>query len=454
MSSISTTRSHRSIVLQALPISIYSFISSFDRFFLFLKYNDVSLFVLGFILFISCFLMSGYVVPFSFIIGNSRKRKIPHTLVFIDAVLCLHRVFTFYEIGEGFRKKLKCFLVLAIFSSVPFAIVLIVYMGLYISFRIFPTSTVNEMIDSILQSYIISLTVKMTLVVFTICGYLLILCSIKKQMANSTVATPRSHKTIVLQALPISIYSLIASFDRFFFFLNFENMHLLIFGSILFLASIFASGYVVPISFIIGNSQKRKMFLYIIRLDIKKQMADSTVATSRSHKTIVLQALPISIYSFFASFDRFFFFLNIDGLHLLLLGSNLFLASIFAAGYVVPMSFIIGNSQKREIFLYIIRILAFATFLSIPVAMMLIIYMGLYIADKIVPSMAFNTTSEDMIQPYYVAYTFKMTLVVFTICGYLFILWNIKKETSNSSKFKKERRLTFSAIVPFVVVTQ
>ncbi|CAD6198657.1 unnamed protein product [Caenorhabditis auriculariae] len=54
-------------------------------------------------------------------------------------------------------------------------------------------------------------------------------------------------------------------------------------GATLYLLSILMSAYVVPISFLIGNSQKRKMFLSLIRLDFmrnSKVHAESPATTN------------------------------------------------------------------------------------------------------------------------------------------------------------------------------
>ncbi|CAD6199299.1 unnamed protein product [Caenorhabditis auriculariae] len=89
----------------------------------------------------------------------------------------------------------------------------------------------------------VALTMKMILTVSTPCGYLLILWSVNKQKSINSVSNAQRHSAIILQALPISIYSFVVSFDRFFM-IKIIDTEFYNGGTLLFVMLILFSGYI------------------------------------------------------------------------------------------------------------------------------------------------------------------------------------------------------------------
>ncbi|CAD6190052.1 unnamed protein product [Caenorhabditis auriculariae] len=127
-------------------------------------------------------------------------------------------------------------------------------------------STSDDNFSRIDFPYMVGVFVKVFMITFTVSGYTLILWSVNREKSTMTTsaAKNKSHTTIVLQALPIAIYSILLIFIDLFMILmsiistndNFWWPLFIVFYFIF----IFLSGYVVPASFIIGSPKKRKIF--------------------------------------------------------------------------------------------------------------------------------------------------------------------------------------------------
>ncbi|CAD6198656.1 unnamed protein product [Caenorhabditis auriculariae] len=175
---------------------------------------------------------------------------------------------------------------LAILLSAPFGLLNVTYTAGYISVTMTgDKDRVNDM-EFFEVPFKVAATVRMILIISTPCGYLLILWRISKQMAMSSVSNTKSHRTIVLQALPVSIYSFITSFERYLMVNPLVNKVISDAGGMLIFSSILMSGYVVPLSFIIGNSQKRKMFWSIISLEFLRKPRTVSTVNGKSHDTM------------------------------------------------------------------------------------------------------------------------------------------------------------------------
>ncbi|CAD6196834.1 unnamed protein product [Caenorhabditis auriculariae] len=176
--------SHRTIVLQALPISIYSLLLIFYDAFMIVT-SSISLVddFWGQLIYVSFFVysyLSGYVVPFSFIIGNSKKRKI-------------------------FTSPLA----IAITISIPQSFICVAYVLQTLSHMISEPVIKIAHLETL---HMFAMSFKIVLILFTLSGYLLILWSVNRKKSEMTMSSVKnqSHITIVLQALPIAVYSFVS----------------------------------------------------------------------------------------------------------------------------------------------------------------------------------------------------------------------------------------------------
>ncbi|CAD6196839.1 unnamed protein product [Caenorhabditis auriculariae] len=329
--------SHKNIVLQALPISIYSFI---------LMLYDI-------ILLLTTVDFSGGLMRFSYIILSVLSAETVLYIVFILMVLspvillpAVHAVFIFilikcYDEDKKFASIIK--IILVIFTLSGYILILwrvnreksamttsiakreshktIILQALPISIYSFVLIIYDIILLFALLDFmddLLAVIIKIILTIFTLFGYTLILWSVNRQKSAMTTSASKNgkHETIVLQALPIAVYSLFAITIKIF---------LLIFT---------LSGYI----------------LILLSVNREKSAMTTSASKKESHKTIVLQALPIAIFSFI-----FFFYERLVSLSTFNEISKVIIfishsAAFFLSGYVVPFSFIIGNPKKRRIF--------------------------------------------------------------------------------------------------------
>ncbi|CAD6196843.1 unnamed protein product [Caenorhabditis auriculariae] len=261
-------QSHKTIVLQALPIAVCPFIFLTYDVLMTLRidfgtsvkfapiFDTLSYYISEPIIVLIGFVRGGISneeFPLALLILFSLSFWSPDVLVTIDAILCLHRLFNFFQIAPWFRENFMWFMFLSIILSIPMSYILAFQ-------RILPLSDGDELTLS--TSYIIAQAIKIFLVVFTLTGYILILWSVNREKSAMTTSAAKkeSHKTIVLQALPIAMCS-------FIYFISDVLPKLQVdFGTIVRFASNFDTlrhytpGYVVPFAFIVGNPKKRKIF--------------------------------------------------------------------------------------------------------------------------------------------------------------------------------------------------
>ncbi|CAD6196841.1 unnamed protein product [Caenorhabditis auriculariae] len=135
---------------------------------------------------------------------------------------------------------------IAIGISLPESVIIVFYV-LHASKPMY--SKLDILVEAVETPYLIAVIVKMFLVTFTLSGYILILWSVNREKsAMSTSASKKhSHVTIILQALPIALYSvLFLFFDLFmkFFLINYFPLQ----SAIIYLIFVFTSGVLLLIS--------------------------------------------------------------------------------------------------------------------------------------------------------------------------------------------------------------
>ncbi|CAD6196835.1 unnamed protein product [Caenorhabditis auriculariae] len=217
-------------------------------------------------------------------------------------------------------------LAFSIIVSIPQSVVFIMF-GLDLIDEI-PSAEDN--FAPLLTLYTIFAFIKIFLIIFTLSGYVLILWSVNREKAAMTTSASKkeSHNTIVLQALPISIYSLLLIFyDTFMIIISLKYFFDDIWGQLIygsFFVYFYLSAYVVPFSFIIGNSKKRKIFTSFTFKDYLKPLA-----------LAIIISIPQSFLIVMFGLDSFEDLLPLGAIYTTLIYIKFFVITFTLSGYVL-----------------------------------------------------------------------------------------------------------------------